>query len=98
MLKTLHPRDDMNRLYMSRKEGRRGLASIEDCVGASQQGLKKYTKKSKERLITAACNSNGNIKINRKSTKTIKQKWEEKQLYGYFKQQTREIAHKKIWT
>ena len=47
---------------MSRKEGRRGLASIEDCVDTSVQGLKKCTKKNKERLITAASNSNGNCK------------------------------------
>ena len=42
----LHPRDDINRLYMSKKEGGRGLASLEDCTDASIQGLEKYTKKS----------------------------------------------------
>ena len=29
---------------------------------------------------------------------TRKQKWEEKQLYGYFKRQTSEISHEKTWT
>ena len=29
---------------------------------------------------------------------TRKQKWEEKLLYGYFKQQTSEFSHEKIWT
>ena len=42
-------------------------------------------KKSKEKLITAANNRNGNIKANRKITKTRKHKWEEKKLCGYFK-------------
>ena len=28
----------------------------------------------------------------------MKHKWEEKQLYEYFKRQTGEISHKKIWT
>ena len=37
MHKVLHPRDDINRLYVSRKEGERGLASIEDSVDASIQ-------------------------------------------------------------
>ena len=32
-----------------------------------------------------------------KTTITKKQKWEEKQLYGYFKQQTSEISHDKTW-
>ena len=31
MHKALHPRDDIDRLCVSRKEGGRGLASIEDC-------------------------------------------------------------------
>ena len=42
MHKALHPRDDVDRLYVSRKEGGRGLASIEDSVDASIQRL--YTK------------------------------------------------------
>ena len=35
MYKALHPRDNVDRLYVSRKEGGRGLASNEDSVGAS---------------------------------------------------------------
>ena len=35
--KALHPRDDVDRLYVSRKEGGSGLASIEDSVDASIQ-------------------------------------------------------------
>ena len=34
MNKVLNPRDDIDRLYVSRKEGGRGLASIEDSVDA----------------------------------------------------------------
>ena len=34
MHKTLHTRDDVDRLYVSRKEGGRGLASIEDSINA----------------------------------------------------------------
>ena len=36
MHKTIHPRDDVDRLYVSRKEGRRGLVSIEDSVDESK--------------------------------------------------------------
>ena len=39
MHKVLHPRDDVDRLYVSRKEGGRGLASIEDTVDALIQRL-----------------------------------------------------------
>ena len=34
MDKALHPRDDVDRLYASRKEGGRRLTSIEDSVDA----------------------------------------------------------------
>ena len=71
---------------------------IEDCIDASIQGFKKDIKKSKERQITAAANNNGNIRTKRKTTKRQKQKWEEKQLYRYFKQKPGEIAHGKMDT
>ena len=58
MHKTLHPRDGVDRLYVSRKEGGRRLAGIEDCVDVSTQELENYIKKTKkkkkERLLTAA--------------------------------------------
>ena len=85
------------RLYISRKEGRSELAIIEDCVGASIRELEDYIKKDKEGLITATNNITDNIRINR-TTISIKQEWEDKQLYGYFKRQTREISHEKTWT
>ena len=39
MHKALPPRDDIDRLYVPRKEGGRGLTSIEDSVDASIQWL-----------------------------------------------------------
>ena len=57
MLKTLHTRDDMDRMYVSREEGGRGLTSINDSVYTSIKGLYDDIKKSKERLITATRNS-----------------------------------------
>ena len=38
--KALHPRDDVDRLYVPRKEGGRGLASIEDTVEHRYNGSK----------------------------------------------------------
>ena len=47
MGKALHPRDDIDRLYVSRKEEGRELVKIEDNVNASIQWLVDYMKKSK---------------------------------------------------
>ena len=35
----LHPKSDVDRLYIPRKEGGRGLISIEDCVELAIRGL-----------------------------------------------------------
>ena len=40
--KALHPRDDVDRHYVSRKEVGRGFASIEDSIDASIQRLEHY--------------------------------------------------------
>ena len=49
MHKALHPRDDVDRLYVLRKEGGRGLASIEDSVDTSIQRLEDYIEKTRKR-------------------------------------------------
>ena len=54
--KALHPRDDFDRLYVSRKEGGRRLASILNSFDASKQQLKHYIEKRERRLITTTRN------------------------------------------
>ena len=94
--KGLHPRDDVDRLYMSKKKKKegRGIASIEDIIVASIQWLEDYIQKRGGRLITATRNNADNIRT-KKTTINRKQKWEEKQLYGRFKQLISDIPHKK---
>ena len=73
MHKALHPRDDVDRLYVSRKDEGRGLASIEDRVDASIQRLEDYIEKNEQGLTTAIRNNTDNTKDNR-ITITRKQK------------------------
>ena len=75
MHKALHPRDDVDRLYVSRKEGGRGLASIGDSIDASIQRLEDYIEKHERRLITTIRNDTDNT-IDDRMTTTRKQKWE----------------------
>ena len=97
MHKALHPRDDVDRLYVSRKEGGRGLASIEDSVDVSIQRLEDYIQKHEGGLITATRNYTENT-MNNRMTITRKQKQEGKQLYGQFKRLINNISHDKTWT
>ena len=68
MPKAIHPRDDVDRLYELRKEGGRGLASIEDSVDASIQRLEDYIRKHEGGLHTAIKNDTDNTMNNRKTT------------------------------
>ena len=60
MLKALYSRDNVDRLYVSRKEGGRRLTSIEDSVDASIRRLDDYIEKHEGELITAIRNSTEN--------------------------------------
>ena len=94
MHKALHPRNDVYRLYVSRKEGGRGLASIEDSVDASIQWLEVEVEKHERELITTIGNDMDNT-IDDRMTTTRKQKWENKQLCGRFKRLINNILHQK---
>ena len=50
----MHPKSDVDRLYIPRKEGGRGLISIEDCAELAIRGLEVYVHGSEEKLIQAA--------------------------------------------
>ena len=97
MHKALHHRDDVDRLYVSRKDGGRGLTSIKDSVDASIQRLEDYIEKYEQGLITVIRNNTDNT-IDNRMTITRKQKWEEKQLYRRFKRLINNISHDKNWT
>ena len=90
MHKALHPRDDVGRLYVSRKEGGRRLASID----ASVQRLEDYIEEHEEGLFTTLRNNTDNT-MDSRITITRKQKWEGKQLYGRFKRLINNITHEK---
>ena len=80
MHKALHPRDDVDRLYVSRKEEGRGLASIEDSVETPIQRVKDYIQKYEGGLINSTRHETENT-MNNRMTITRKQKCEGKQLY-----------------
>ena len=90
MHKALHPKYDVDRLYVPRKEGGRGLASIEDIVDTSIQRLEDYIKNTNDDR------NNTDNTIDNRMTITRKQKWEGKQLYERFKRLINNISHDKL--
>ena len=96
MYKTLQRSDDVDRVCVPRKEGGRGLASIEDSVDASIQYLEHYTQKRERRLITATRYNADNTRTNR-TTITRKKNGKKKQIYGRFKRLISNNSHVKTW-
>ena len=50
----LHPKSDVGRLYILRKDGEKGFIAIEDCVELAVWGLKVYFHGSEKKLIQVA--------------------------------------------
>ena len=102
MHKALHPKSNVDRLYISRNEGGRGLISIEDTIETSKIGLERHVQESKERLLSAAKRSHMEVKETVKQykdrrAKERKENWKEKVLHGQFIRQTEEIAGEERW-
>ena len=96
MYGALHPKSDVDRLYMPRKEGGRGLISIEDCVELAIRGLGVYIHGSEERLIQAARGDKiddleaASVLKRSKKEKRLKN-CGEKVLHGQYLSQTKEV-------
>ena len=50
----LHPKSDVDRVYLARQKGGRGLISCEICVKAKENNLAWYVRNSSERLMAGA--------------------------------------------
>ena len=58
MNKKLHPRSDVARISVPRKNGGRGLISCESCVRRKENNLSWYVRNSEEELLRKVGDSN----------------------------------------
>ena len=100
--RTLHPKSDVDRLYIPRKERGRGLISIEDCVELAITALEVYVHESEERLIQAA--RGGKIDdleaasvLNRSKKAKRLENWEVKVLHDQYLRQTKKLRSDQCW-
>ena len=85
----LHSKSDVDRLYIPRKDGGRGLIAIEDCVELAVRGLEVYVHGSEERLIQAARGDmvdglKAASVLNQAKNEKRLQHWEKKALHGKY--------------
>ena len=95
MHNALKPRDDVDRLHVSRKYEGRGLVSIENSVDVSIR-LEDYIEKYERGLITVIRNNTENTIDDRKTI--IREKMRRKQLHGRLKRLINNISRDKTWT
>ena len=90
--KGLHPKSDVDRLYVSRKEGGRGLVSCESTIRSEENNLGWYLKNSNENLLQGLKHVrilNYKESVSKKDFKKSPnenrvENWKEKQMYGQF--------------
>ena len=86
-----HPKSSTDRLYKPRKEGGRGLQSIDRAIQDEQTSLEKYVKeKSKEDRLLAEYDKQASVTRSNDNSRT--ERWQDKALHGKFHQNISKIA------
>ena len=97
--RALHPQADVDRLYVKRSLGGRGMISIEDCVKVEINNLREYTEGSNERLKIAVVAED--MLAGGKEKKEVHEerlnKYKEKRLHGQFYRSIEEKRDKISW-
>ena len=97
---------DVDRLYVKRKQGGRGLISVERYIRQEENSLGFYIANSEENLIRGASAAEtintretiSSVKFNKEKTKELKEKLSEKQMHGQFiKEMMEKVDKEKTW-
>ena len=97
----MHLQSDVDRLYRKRKEGGRGLISIEDCITIEENSLVYYIDTKQEQLLKEVCKENIiKERQSRKEKKRIiienrKESFCEKPLHSAYFKETKDVNDEK---
>ena len=97
-----HPKADVERLYLKRCDGGRGLIGVEDCVQAEVNSLGKYLRASEEKMLKEV-NLSSTLEKQKhgKSKEDIQKKhqeeYESKALHGQFQKAIEKVKGNKSW-
>ena len=97
-----HPKADVDRLYLQRCEGGRGLLGMEDCVQVEVHSLENYLSTSNEEILKEVSRSRilENNKYRRSKEEIHKEhrgKYKGKPLHGQFIKATEEVRSQRSW-
>ena len=102
MHRGLHPRSSVDRLYIPRVQGGRGLLSVKDCVELERSNLFDYAANNSKRLLKTATEElqlrtkiNGKNKEERENE--IQAARKEKAMHGQFLRETEGMQDQRRW-
>ena len=101
--RALHPRSDVDRLYIPREDGGRGMASIEDCITSECIAMGQYIQGHEDPWLKAAWKekvvkqAGDKEEFKRRMKEQRKESWKRKVLHGQYLRQTEEISTKETW-
>ena len=102
----LHPKSDVDRLYVKREKGGRDLINVEQCLREEENSVGFYVANSGENLIrgvSAAERINTretitSVELKKQKATELKEKWSKKRMHGQFIRETKGRADKeKTW-
>ena len=99
----LHPRANISRLYIKRKDGGKGLISVEQCVIAECNSLFEYVNNSEEPMLKNVLDegfliaNEGKKEYNQRFKSEKQHEWKDKTLHGKFPSSIKEISATNTW-
>ncbi len=97
----LHTRSSVDRLYIKRKEGGRGLMSVEECVRAEEAGLEEYVLASEEWMLKVVAEEmyggEGPSEYKKRMDRERKERLREKVIHGKFFRDVEKVADPRSW-
>ena len=102
MYETQHLKADVDRLYLQRCEGGRGLMGLEDCVEVEVHSLENYLSTLNGKILKEVSRSRitENNKYGKSKEEIHKEHWEKyegKPLHGQLREATEEVRGKRSW-
>ena len=99
MHRVLHPQADVDRLYIPRNNGGRGMISVEDCVDMETESLKRYVEKSNKRLLKAIEGEGilGDGGTKKEILEKRRKNFMEKRLHSQFMGKIDEVSGQETW-
>ena len=97
-----HVRSSVDRLYIKRKEGGRGLMSVEECVRREEAGLEEYVFASDEWMLKVVAENwkkgeETQEEYKKRMDKERKERLGEKKVHGKFFREVAEVADPRSW-